>query len=81
LSFPGGVNPIPKKQTLNIYPDSLSHIRIANAYVKYMFPRLRQVPGAREWGTIGLAAFKGDWAWRIQAFDLLEFPGSDVVAN
>ena len=36
---------------------------------------------AREWGRIGLAAFKGDWAWRIQAFDLLEFPGSWVVAN
>ena len=27
-------------------------------------------------GRIGLAAFKGDWARRIQAFDLLEFPGS-----
>ena len=36
---------------------------------------------ARERGRIGLAAFKGDWAWRIQAFDLLEFPGSGVTAN
>ena len=26
-------------------------------------------------------AFKGDWARRIQAFDLLEFPGSGVAAN
>jgi hypothetical protein len=31
---------------------------------------------AREWGRIGLVAFKGDWAQRIQVFDLLEFPGS-----
>jgi hypothetical protein len=36
---------------------------------------------AHERGRIGLAAFKGDWARRIQAFDLLEFPGSGVVAN
>ena len=36
---------------------------------------------AREWGKIGLEAFKGDWARRVQAFDLLEFPGSGVVAN
>jgi hypothetical protein len=36
---------------------------------------------ARERGRIGLVAFKGDWAWRIQAFDLLEFPGSGVAAN
>jgi hypothetical protein len=32
-------------------------------------------------GRIGMAAFKGDWARRIQAFDLLEFPGSGVAAN
>ena len=36
---------------------------------------------ASEWGRIGLAAFKGDWAQRIQAFDLLEFPGLGVAAN
>ena len=40
-----------------------------------------QVCTARERGRIGLEAFKGDWARRIQAFDLLEFPGSGVAAN
>ena len=36
---------------------------------------------ARERGKIGLAAFKGDWARRVKALDLLEFPGSGVAAN
>jgi hypothetical protein len=30
---------------------------------------------AREWGRIGMVAFEGVWAWRIQVFDLLEFRG------
>jgi hypothetical protein len=41
----------------------------------------RPASGAELVWRLSTTAFKGDWARRIQAFELLEFPGSGVAAN
>jgi hypothetical protein len=72
------------------HKEALAHVNNAFdiEYFHWSSPRLttfwRQafsVYTARERGRIGLAAFKGDWARRIQAFDLLKLLGSGVAAN
>ena len=53
-------------------------LSLGAAYTSQPFGGKPSQSARPERGRIGLAPFKGDWARRIHAFDLLEFPGLGV---
>ena len=70
-----------RRQTLINNEFDIEHFHWSSLRFTAFWRQAFLVCTARERGTIGLAAFKGDWAWRIRAFDFLEFPGSGVAPN
>jgi hypothetical protein len=72
-------------RTVRLYKNFLiAKFRTRRTIINIYYAGTRQafsICTARDRVRVGLVAFKGDWARRIQAFDLLEFPGSGVAAS